>query len=66
MKVRVLWPAGCPGEAFKGGEVPEAGSVVEVADGYARALVREGAVEAVKAPKPKVERATAAPGEKRG
>lgn len=63
MKVRVLYPTAF-GPHLKG-EEPEGGSIVNIDQQVAEALISEGFAEPVDAKPPVVEQATAAPGEKR-
>lgn len=60
MKCRVLYPTVTESHGIKGA----GGDIVDVEDELARALITEGSLEAVE-DSGRVERATAAPGEKR-
>jgi len=61
MKVRVLYPTAFEGTGKKN---PDAGDLVEVDEKHGKALIAEGFAEPHNA-KPKIERATKAPGEKK-
>lgn len=61
MKYRILYPTVCTSQGVEG----LAGDIVTVAPELAKALCADGALEPENV-KPPVERATAAPGEKRG